>query len=270
MCQSTNAERSWFALDRDDSEFLKRLYDFRKSLQLPAEWLSATKTRDLEPMLSPKVVSGLWLPNDAQIDNRLLISAIKQAFVKKGGTLVEQCEARAIKPHEKRIETTKGDIEFSRAVLSQGCWGRLIGGIPESYLPPVRPVKGQILGLHMSEALRLSKVVRSPRVYLAPKPDGRLMVGATSEEKGFDDSITAGGVMDLLQEGYEAVPAIYEMSLQEVRVGLRPGSRDNEPIIGESPFPNIFYANGYYRHGILLTPVTAVEMTSRILDGIFF
>ncbi len=257
------------ALDRDDSEYLKRLYDFRKSLQLPAEWLSATKTRDREPMLSPKVVSGLWLPNDAQIDNRLLISAIKHAFVKRGGTLVEQCEARSINPHERRITTTKGDIEFSRAVLSQGCWGRLIDGIPEAYLPPVRPVKGQILTLRMSETLRLSTVVRSPRVYLAPKYDGRLVVGATSEEKGFDDSITAGGVMDLLQEGYEAVPAIYEMSLQEVRVGLRPGSRDNAPIIGESPFPNIFYANGYYRHGILLTPVTAFEMTARILDGAF-
>ncbi len=256
-------------LDRDDSEFLKRLYDFRKSLKLPSEWISGTKARDLEPMLSPKVVSGLWLPNDAQIDNRLLVTALRRAFVNKGGTVIEHCDAHSVDVSAHTLRTEYGAIQFSRLILAIGCWSRRIVGIPDEHLPPVRPVKGQILTLQMSKDLALFKVVRSPRVYLAPKHDGRLVVGATSEERGFDESITAGGVMDLLHEGYEAVPAIYEMTLQEVRVGLRPASRDNEPILGESPYPNIFYATGHYRHGILLTPVTAYEMTTCILDGVF-
>ena len=257
------------ALDRDDSEFLRHLYDFRKSLKLPAEWLSSTKARDLEPLLSPKVVSGLWLPNDAQIDNRLLLSALKHAFLNKGGTLVEHCQVHSVDLSTRTLSTQNGAIRFSRLVLSMGCWARHIGGISDEHLPPVRPLKGQILTLHMTKSLALSKVIRSPRVYLAPKPDGRLVVGATSEEKGFDDSITAGGVMDLLQEGYEAVPAIYEMTLQEVRTGLRPASRDNEPILGHSPHAHVFYATGHHRHGILLAPVTAYEMTNCILDGVF-
>ncbi len=257
------------ALDRDDSEYLKRLYEFRKSLKLPAEWMSGSKARELEPMLSPKVVSGLWLANDAQIDNRLLVSALKQAFLNKGGTLIEQCRAHSIDVSARALHTELGTIEFSQLILAMGCWSRHIGGIREEHLPPVRPVKGQILTLQMSKELTLSKVVRSPRVYLAPKPDGRLVVGATSEERGFDESITAGGVLDLLQEAYEAVPAIYELTLQEVRVGLRPASRDNEPILGESPYPNIFYATGHYRHGILLAPVTAHEMSNYLLNGVF-
>ena len=257
------------ALDRDDSEFLKRLHDFRKSLKLPSEWISGTKARDLEPMLSPKVVSGLWLPNDAQIDNRLLVTALRQAFVNKGGTLIEHCDAHSVDVSAHALRTEHGAIQFSRLILAMGCWSRRIDGIPDEHLPPVRPVKGQILTLQMSKDLALSKVIRSPRVYLAPKHDGRLVVGATSEERGFDESITAGGVMDLLQEGYEAVPAIYEMTLQEVRVGLRPASRDNEPILGQSPHTHVFYATGHYRHGILLTPVTAYEMTNYILNGVF-
>ncbi len=257
------------ALDRDDSEYLKRLYDFRKSLKLPAEWLSGTNARDLEPMLSPKVVSGLWLMNDAQIDNRLLVTALKQAFLNKGGTLVEQCKAQSIEVSARILKTELGAIQFSRLILAMGCWSRHLDGIPDEYLPPVRPVKGQILTLQMSQSLALSKVVRSPRVYLAPKHDGRLVVGATTEERGFDESITAGGVLDLLQDAYEATPAIYEMTLQEVRVGLRPASRDNEPILGESPYPNIFYATGHYRHGILLAPVTAFEMSNYLLNAVF-
>ncbi|MGQ9806759.1 MAG: glycine oxidase ThiO [Chlorobiales bacterium] len=257
------------ALDRDDADYLKRLYDFRKSLKLPAEWLSGTKARDLEPMLSPKVVSGLWLANDAQIDNRLLISALKHAFANKGGTLVEHCDAHSVDISAHTLITEKGAIQFSRLVLAMGCWSRHIAGIPAEHLAPVRPVKGQILTLQMSKELALSKVVRSPRVYLAPKHDGRLVVGATSEERGFDESITAGGVLDLLQESYEAVPAVYEMALQEVRVGLRPASRDNEPVLGESPYPNIFYATGHYRHGILLAPATAYEMSNYLLNAVF-
>lgn len=256
-------------LDRDDSEFLKRLYDFRKSLKLPAEWLGGMKARDLEPMLSPKVVAGLWLPTDAQIDNRLLVSALKQAFLNKGGRLIERCAARTIHAPTRILTTEKGEIEYSKLILAMGCWARNIGGISDAHLPPVRPVKGQILTLQMSKDLALSKVVRSPRVYLAPKQDGRLVIGATSEEKGFDESVTAGGAMDLLQEGYEAVPAIYDMTLQEVGVGLRPASRDNEPILGESPYTNVFYATGHYRHGILLAPITAYEMSARVLGEEF-
>ncbi|MCS7210239.1 MAG: FAD-dependent oxidoreductase, partial [Chloroherpetonaceae bacterium] len=137
-----------------------------------------------------------------------------------------------------------------------------IGGIPDEAVPAVRPVKGQVLTLKMTTQIRLEKVVRSPRVYLAPKFDGRLTIGATSEEMGFDVTPTAGGVMTLLDEAYEAVPAIYELPIEEVSVGLRPASRDNEPLVGESPVKNLFIATGHYRHGILLAPITSYALAA--------
>lgn len=257
------------ALDRDDREALRREFDFRKRIGLAVEWLTASEARELEPLLSPKVASAIWLPDDYQIDNQALIMALREALVARGGKLYEQTLVERVELEQGKavgIATRAGIVRAKFVVLAAGAWSREIAGVPEDALPPVRPVKGQILTLKMTQQLTLTRVIRSPRVYLAPKLDGRLIIGATSEEKGFDTTPTAGGALMLLQEAFEAVPAIYELSIEEMRVGLRPGSRDNEPLIGESPVKNLFVATGHYRHGILLAPVTAKAIAALLLS----
>jgi glycine oxidase len=165
------------------------------------------------------------------------------------------------------IITNEGEIEASLVILCAGAWSKQIEGIPEQLQPPVRPVKGQIISLKMNESVKLSHAIRAPDVYLVPKSDGRLLVGATNEEMGFDTNPTAGEIYRLLERGWETIPAIYDLAIDSIEVGLRPGSRDHEPIIGDTEIEGLYYATGHYRSGILLTPVTAKELSEWIVSG---
>ena len=154
-------------------------------------------------------------------------------------------------------------------VLAAGAWSRTIGGLPPDRRPPVRPIKGQMLALRMDAAAPLlSHVLWAPGVYLVPRRDGRLIVGATVEEKGFDETITAGGLLTLLEAAWRAIPAVEELPVDEIWVGHRPGSRDDAPILGPGPLDGLFYATGHHRNGILLAPVTADAMARLILDDV--
>ena len=134
--------------------------------------------------------------------------------------------------------------------------------------PPVRPMKGQMLALQMDPAAPLlSHVVWAPNVYMVPRRDGRLIVGATVEEKGFDTTLTAGGVLALLEAAWRVLPAIEELPIDEMWVGHRPGSRDDAPILGPAAIDGLVYATGHHRNGILLTPVTADAIARLVLDG---
>ena len=162
-------------------------------------------------------------------------------------------------------ETAIADI----VVLAAGAWSRGIAGLPPDRRPPVRPLKGQVLTLRMDAAAPLiSHVVWAPGAYMVPRNDGRLIVGATVEEKGFDETITAGGVLTLLEAAWRALPAVEELPIEEMCVGFRPGSRDDAPILGRGPFDGLFYATGHHRNGILLAPVTADAMARLILDDV--
>ncbi len=257
-------------LDRDDVERLKFLFDFRKRIGLAVQWLSGTESREVEPFLSPNVIAAISIPGDHQVNNRELIEALKIAFQKRGGILHEGVQVRGIQIENscvKAIQTTHGELVASKVILAAGCWSTEIEGIPKHLLPPVRPVKGQILTLRMNDSCKLSHVIRALDVYLAPKGDGRLIVGATNEEMGFDLSPTAGPVMELLEGAWEAVPSIYDLPIEEIQVGLRPGSRDNAPILGETDIVGLYYATGHYRSGILLAPITAYELSELVLRG---
>ncbi len=140
-----------------------------------------------------------------------------------------------------------------------------IAGLPPDRRPPVRPVKGQMFALRMDAAAPLlNHVLWAPGAYLVPRRDGRLIVGATVEEKGFDDKITAGGMLTLLEAAWRAIPAIEELPIDEIWVGHRPGSRDDAPVLGRGPLEGLFYATGHHRNGILLAPVTADTMAKLI------
>ena len=158
---------------------------------------------------------------------------------------------------------TTGDT----VVLAAGAWSRSIDGLPDDALPPVRPVKGQLLELQMKPPFRLGHVVRCRGAYLVPRSDGRLIVGATSEEMGFDTDITAGGLYSVLEKAWEIVPGIHDLPVIDTYAGLRPGSRDHQPIVGWSGVDGVFVATGHYRHGILLSVVTAQESAAMILEG---
>jgi glycine oxidase len=154
-------------------------------------------------------------------------------------------------------------------VLAAGAWSRSIGGLPPDRRPPVRPVKGQMLSLRMDAAAPLlTHVLWAPGAYLVPRRDGRLIVGGTVEEKGFDDTITAGGMLTLLEAAWRAIPAVEELPIDEIWVGHRPGSRDDAPILGPGPLEGLLYATGHHRNGILLAPVTADAMARLVLDEV--
>ena len=205
-----------------------------------------------------------------------MLQALGRAYQRYEGVLCESITVERIVIESEVGTGVQTQESFQAAdviILAAGCWSAHIEGLPDALIPPVRPVKGQMLALQMEEGITLKNVIRTVRaryptsVYLVPRTDGRLIVGATSEEMGFDTRLTAGGVFELLRGAWEAVPGIYELPLLETWTGLRPGSRDNAPILGETPIENLIYATGHYRNGILLTPITAYEIAKLILTG---
>lgn len=256
--------------DRDAAEALQRLYQFQRDEGLEVEWLTGDEARDIEPFLAPRLAAAVYSPSDYQLDNRALVEALKTGFQTHGGTLHENTLVEAIEPDEKAptVITEEGEsIEGRQIIVAAGAWSRQIEGLDAAHRPPVRPVKGQMLELQMELPFDLEYVVRGPDAYLIPKSDGRLLVGATSEEMGFDRDITAGGLYDLLKGAWEVVPGIYDLPVRDMWVGLRPASRDHAPLLGPSGAPGITVATGHYRHGVLLTPVTAQEITRFVQDG---
>lgn len=256
--------------DRDDTERLRRLYDFREKVGLPVDWLTGSEAREMEPLLSPKCSSALWIKDDAQVDNRKLLGALKNAFVNRGGELYDNHKVEAINIENGKVlgvHVHGIDIENEAVILSAGCWSKKVNGIDENFLPPVRPVKGQIISLTANDECRLKHTVRAPDVYLVPKKDGRLIVGASNEEMGFNTAPTAGEIFRMLERAWEAVPSIYDLPIQSIDVGLRPGSRDHQPIIGDSEIEGLYFATGHYRNGILLAPITAYELSDWIVSG---
>jgi glycine oxidase len=256
--------------DRDDMARLRRLYDFREKVNLPAQWLTGSEAKELELMLSPKCTCGLWMPDDAQVENRDLLNALHIAVKNRGCKIHENAKVESIKIDNGKVKgiiANGYEIEASNIVVAAGAWSKQIEGIPENILPPVRPVKGQIMSLRMEGDNRVTHAVRGRDVYLVPKADGRLIVGASNEEMGFDTNPTAGEIYRLLERAWETVPGIYEYPIQEIKVGLRPGSRDHEPIVGDSEIEGLYFATGHYRSGILLTPITAAELSEWIITG---
>jgi glycine oxidase len=259
------------ALNRDDAARLRFHYDFQRSLGIPINWLNGAEARRREPHLHPHIAAAVSSPSDHQVDNRLLVTALRRAFLAFGGRLHEHSGVDAVEVAGGRARAVRvGEARCAAdiIVLAAGAWSGAISGLPSEALPPVRPVKGQMLALRMAvEAPLLRHVLWTPNVYLVPRCDGRLIVGGTVEERGFDASLTAGGMFALLEGAWRAVPGIEELPIEEMWVGFRPGSRDDAPVLGPSPVEGLVLATGHHRNGILLTPVTAEAVSRFILSG---
>ncbi|MDT7856955.1 FAD-dependent oxidoreductase [Rubrivirga sp. S365] len=269
--------------DRDAARALRRLFRFQTEHGAAVEWLTGDEAAEREPLLSPRLPAAVWSPDGHQVDNRALVDALRVAAEGAGVEVHEGAHVTAVEPGGSRPgdrpalsvtrepggadsgESEPGGAERVEAgvvVLAAGAWSGAVGGLTPA--PPVRPVKGQALSLRMTDALTLRHVVRGPDAYLVPKADGRLVVGGTSEERGWDAAVTAGGLFRLLEGAVPLVPAVEEMELVETWVGHRPASRDHGPLLGRSEHAGVVYATGQYRHGVLLAPVVADEVAAEV------
>jgi glycine oxidase len=264
------------ALDADDRAHLRELHALQERSGLESEWLSGRECRRLEPMLAPGVRGGLRVDGDHQIDPRRLAGALVAACERAGVVFHRVWADRLTVAGDRATGVVTSDgtvLEAGQVVLAGGSLSGRLAGVPEAALPPVRPVKGQVLRLTMPRAhgpllsRTVRAVVRGNPLYLVPRESGELVVGATSEELGWDTTVTAGGVYELLRDAHELVPGITELPLTETRSGLRPGSPDNAPLLGPTGLEGLLLATGHYRNGVLLTPVTGDVMAHVLTTG---
>jgi len=258
------------ALDRDEAEQLRRVHELQRRMGLEAEWLPPSGCRALEPGIAPSLSGGVIAPGESSIDPRALCAALVAALREQGVEVRVGTEVREAMIEAGRIagvRTAGGEtIRAGSVVLACGAWSGNAGWLPEAARPPVRPVKGQILELRSpgGAPAPIERIVASERVYMVPRRDGRLIVGATVEERGFDTAVTAGGVHELLREAYRLLPEVAEMELVEAMAGLRPGTPDNMPVVGRGALEGLILATGHHRNGILLAPLAA----ARVVDAL--
>jgi glycine oxidase len=260
------------ARNEDEARELERQLAFRQSLELRTERLRASAAREREPGLAPTVRLAIEAPDDHSVDPRQVLQALRRACEIAGVDIRERAAVESIELDGDGGQVTglhlhgSGRVSAGRVVLAAGAWTGQIAGLPRDAQVPVRPVKGQILRLRdPAGAGLLGRVVRFEGGYLVPRADGRFVLGATVEEKGFELSPTAGATYELLRDASELVPGVSELQIEELCVGLRPGTPDNAPVIGPGAAGGLTWATGHHRNGILLAPLTAGLVVETLL-----
>lgn len=262
------------AWDRDEAEDLQRHYAYQKGLGFGVDWLSGRALRKIEPMLSPRLVGGVHCPDDVQVSNRCLAKALERACVAQSVTIRTGVEvarvlvddAQSAQPRAVGVSLASGEeLRADEVVIAGGAWSRSLG-LEGLIALPIRPVKGQMMALQMDVANPLVRhVIRRQGIYLVPKADGSLVVGATSEEMGFDTRITAWGLRTLLEGAWEILPGIDELPVKETWTGFRPASRDGGPLLGRTDVHNVSVITGHYRNGIQQSPLSIDVVSASIL-----
>ncbi|MEO3813870.1 glycine oxidase ThiO [Sphaerisporangium sp. B11E5] len=261
------------AFDADDLTALGELADFMAKLSLPAQRLTGRECRRLEPMLAPGVRGGVLAAEDAWVDPRRVADALLAAAVRRGVTLVRDRVTGVIVESDTATGVRLaggGTVAAGRVVLATGAWSGALDGLPPGVLPPVRPVKGQIMRLRGAPGFLghcVRGVVHGSSAYLVPRGDGEVVLGASQEEMGFDTRVTAGGLYELLRDARELVPGITELEVTDTVASLRPGTPDNIPVIGPASLPGLVLATGHHRGGVLLAPLTAEYVAAELAGG---
>ncbi|MBM7806680.1 glycine oxidase [Geodermatophilus bullaregiensis] len=256
--------------DDDDVRQLDALHAFQLELGLAAERLTPRAARRREPSLTPRVRGGLLVSGDHSVDGRAVHAALLAAAEATGVELVRDrvAELAVDGGRAAGLRLAGGrTVAAGSVVLALGARSGQLPGVPPL---PVRPVKGQILRLAGADGLldgTVRALVRGRQVYLVPYGGDRLVVGATTEDRGFDPTVTAGGVHDLLHDAIDVVPGITELELVETLARWRPGTPDNAPLLGPSSLPGLVLATGHHRNGVLLTPVTAEAVAGLLAGG---
>jgi glycine oxidase len=254
------------AYDAGDYAALMRLTAFRRSAGLDAEELDSRACRKLESFLTPDVHGGVLFAGDWSVDNRRYAAALREAMAAAKVRIVRDRVLEAL-VQDGRARGVRladgGEVDSALVVIAAGCWSSTVAGLPTALRAAVRPVKGQLLRLRHPEGMppvishTIRATVRGVDVYLVPRADGEMIVGATQEERGPDRTVTAGAVHDLLHDAMSVLPVTSELILAETCAGLRPGTLDNGPIVGGFGVHGLLMATGHHRNGILMSPVTA-------------
>jgi glycine oxidase len=274
-CEFRTDGTLWVAVNRDDAAELEHLHRTLtdKVEGMPARRLSADEVLEREPHLSGRVLHGLLVERDLQVDPRALAGALEEGVRALGGAVLRGVGVEEIVVDGSRVsglklagpEGTRRGRECGTVVVAAGAWSTSGICSPLSGLE-IHPLKGQLIRLRGARLLR--HVVRHPDVYLVPRASGELLIGATMEEVGFDGTVTAGAVHDLLRWAWQVIPGIYDLELAEVSVGFRPASRDNRPAIGAAGIDGLWAAVGHGRQGVLLAPATAHYLADAITSRI--
>lgn len=258
------------ARDADEAEWLGRELAMRAGLGLEdVNRLLPSQARRLEPALAPALRLALQIENDHAVDPRKLTRALARAVDAAGGELRSGAEVTHLQTSDDRVTgvalATGEQVGADHLVIAAGPWTPALEGLPEEAKVPVHPVKGQIIRMHdPSGPGLLTRVLRMRTCYVVPRGDGRYVLGATTEERGFDQTITAGAVHELLDEAGELLPGVAELVIDELSAGFRPGTPDNAPAIGPGALDGLHWATGHYRHGILLAPITAEILAAQL------
>jgi thiazole synthase len=226
--------------------------------------LDGRQTATLEPGLSDRTVAGLLVPEHGYVGPVPLIEALTRAIAGRGVSIISSRALRIGDGEEAVLTTDAGEIRSDALILAAGSWSSQILGTPREV---VKPIRGQLVSLSM-ERRPASRVVWGPDCYLVPWKDGTVLVGATVEDVGYDESTTMAGVRGLMNAAVDLMPALEHARFREARAGLRPKTEDELPVIGRSStMPHVFYATGHYRNGVLLAPLTASLIADLVLDG---
>jgi glycine oxidase len=258
------------AADNDDLTALVAIQEFQERLGLEVARLSRRECRAMVPSLSPGIRGGVHVAGDHQVDPRRLHTALRIACERAGVRWVAEAVVELAAHRSGALVRSADDSHATgTAIVAGGAWSSMLAGpaVPVS----VRPVRGQVLRLHAAVpellALNVRGLVAGRAVYLVPRSDGEIVVGATAEEKGFDHRVTAGATYELLRDSSTVVPELYELELKEVSVGFRPATPDNAPLIGPSGTDGVLLATGHYRNGVLLAPITADAIAELVANG---
>ncbi|HKG48277.1 MAG TPA: glycine oxidase ThiO [Pyrinomonadaceae bacterium] len=260
----------YIALTEHDHEEIQKRYDWQTRAGLSVELLTATEARELEPCISDTTRGALRFPKDIQVENRRLLSALANSVKKLGVMIATQTSVHSVLIEGNRVrgvQTSRGPVSSSVAVVAAGTWSNFIETLPQSPIPAIEPVRGQMVCLEAKPQLT-RHVIYSPRGYIVPRQDGRLLAGSTSEHAGFAKCVTAGGISTILRNALEISPAISDLPVVDTWAGLRPRAADGLPVMGPcGEIDGLFYATGHYRNGILLAPLTGELISEAIVSS---
>lgn len=252
-------------IEGEDEEAKTRWASWQIEAGLPIEHVSANDLRKLEPAVTELATRAIFLPQEHQVENRRLMDALGVAIKRAGVELIEGADVSALTTEGAKVTgVVSGGARFDAGivVLAAGAWSsRLLE--PLGLNIKVIPARGQMIALR-GGVCPIMRVLHSSKVYVVPRNDGRILIGATVEYAGFDKAVTAGAINQLLSGAIELVPSIAGFEMVETWSGLRPDTIDHLPIIGPSGIDNLVLATGHFRNGILLAPVTAQIITDSL------
>ncbi len=257
----------YLALTEHDHEEIEKRYEWQTRAGFSVERLTAAEARALEPCISEATLGGLRFPRDIQVENRRLLSALANSVSKLGVEIATQTIVDSLIIDGNRVggvQTSRGAISCPTVVIAAGTWSSFI---KSASVPAIEPIRGQMICLEAKPQLT-RHVIYSPRGYLVPRQDGRLLAGSTSEHAGFAKCVTAGGIATILRNALEISPNISSLPIIDTWAGLRPRAADGLPVIGPcDEIDGLFYATGHYRNGILLAPLTGELISKAIVSS---